>query len=67
MNGKRIIVDCSTGKETLVEPDAEFLAQREIDRVTFVAEEAEQAEKDAYEKQIQDKLREMAVAELEKN
>ena len=64
MNGKRIIVDCKTGKETLVEPSAEFLAQREIDRVASDALDAERAEKDAHEKLIQAEIRKIAENSL---
>ncbi len=64
MNGKRIVIDCSTGEETLVEPDAEFLAQRAKDKIESDAMAVEQAEKDAYEKQIQAELRKMAEESL---
>lgn len=39
--GKRLFVNCKTGEETLVECDAEFLAQLETDRLAFAAKQAE--------------------------
>ena len=44
----KVIVDCSTGESIVVPLTAEELAQREIDRLAYEAEEAErQALEDA--------------------
>jgi hypothetical protein len=37
----KVIVDCSTGESTIVPLTAEELAQRETDRLTWEAQEAE--------------------------
>lgn len=44
----KIVVDCSTGEETIVELTAEEIAQREADAATYAAAEAQrQAEETA--------------------
>jgi len=40
MTETKLIVDCSTGEQTVVPLTAEELEQREIDRIAYEAEEA---------------------------
>jgi hypothetical protein len=64
MKGERIIVDCSTGKETLVALTVEELAQRELDRETLGAEKIAEDAKIAHDKKINDEMRKMAEDRL---
>ena len=64
MNGKRIVVDCSTGKEMLVGLDAEFLAQRELDAENAAAQKIIEDTKQERDKKINDELIKMAEERL---
>jgi hypothetical protein len=44
MTETKLVVDCSTGEQTVVPLTPEELEQREIDRIAYEAEEAERLE-----------------------
>lgn len=56
----KITVDCSTGIETIEPLTAEELAQREVDRLNFEAQQAEQVLAD----QVRVDLKTSAIAKL---
>lgn len=65
----KLIVDCSTGEQTVVELTAEEIAQLEADRVAAEAQRAEQeaveAVKAAKRMSAADKLRALGLDEAE--
>jgi hypothetical protein len=47
MTETKLVVDCSTGEQTIVPLTAEEIAQRETDRLAYEAQEAERIAQEA--------------------
>lgn len=62
---KKIIVNCTTGKTTIVELTAADITQREKDIVVAAVTKAAEDAKIAREKKIQDEMRAIAIKSLE--
>ena len=65
----KIVVDCSTGEQTIVPLTAEEIAQREVDAQAYAAQlatqEAEQAAKDAAKASAVSKLKALGLSDTE--
>jgi hypothetical protein len=65
----KVIVNCSTGEQTIVPLTAEEIAQLETDRVEFqatqAAAEAEAQAKAAAKQSAQDKLKALGLSDIE--
>jgi hypothetical protein len=53
MTETKLIVDCSTGEQTVVPLTPEELAQREADRIAYEAQEAERLQAEAEKAALQ--------------
>jgi hypothetical protein len=65
----KVVVDCSTGEQTVLPLTAEEIAQLEIDRATAEArkaeEEADAAAKAAAKQSAQEKLKSLGLSDIE--
>ena len=65
----KIIIDCSTGEQTIVPLTAEEIAQRETDAAAFAAqkaiEEAEEAAKATAKASAESKLKALGLSDAE--
>lgn len=65
----KVVVDCSTGEQTVLPLTAEEIAQLEIDRATAEARKAEEdadaAAKAAAKQSAQEKLKSLGLSDIE--
>jgi hypothetical protein len=69
MTETKLVVDCSTGEQTVVPLTPEELEQREIDRIAFEAQEAErlaaEEEKETLKASANAKLKALGLTDAE--
>lgn len=65
----KVVVDCSTGEQTVLPLTAEEIAQREADAAEFAARKAEEdadaAAKAAAKQSAQEKLKSLGLSDIE--
>ena len=65
----KVVVDCSTGEQTVLPLTAEEIAQREADAAEFAArkveEDAAEAAKAAAKQSAQEKLKSLGLSDIE--